>query len=160
MDREFDELKNVVTDTIVGDENYCSVFVDKDGTYEWKIVGQPDPEREEIIRQILECSVLTEDDIGEPVFEFWVDHWNEFEASGPDIDRYAWLNTLFGYDIGAEKAKAIMRFMYNKLDDDPADLVGSEWTKSLMEVINHYEALDLNFDSFATEEPETFRYDF
>lgn len=74
-----------------------------------------------------------------------------------DADRWAWLNTLFGYDIGAERALSIITWY----DDNGLDVLEiNADDKGTVENICSLELwFHLNFEAWAKETPDAIRYD-
>ena len=74
-----------------------------------------------------------------------------------DIDRYAWLNTLFGYDIGRENARQIDSYLYDKIIPEIETLDITYLDKGLIKGVVEELKLDLTFDKwidYAMEHPE------
>lgn len=73
-----------------------------------------------------------------------------------DADRYAWLNTLFGYDIGAEHAKGIIKWLYEN-DQEVLELTASS-AYTLEGICNLELGYRLNFRKFVRSTPEAISY--
>ena len=71
-----------------------------------------------------------------------------------DADAYAWLNTLFGYDIGLENAKAIDCHMFNEYDMAISEVTHKDiqFVKSVCYDLK----LELDFSKWAEEEPKCY----
>ena len=73
-----------------------------------------------------------------------------------DTDAYAWLNTLFGYDIGILNAKSIIGWLYEN-DQDALEFTAD--SKESLKSICEYELdLKLDFTRWACETPIAIRY--
>lgn len=70
-------------------------------------------------------------------------------------DCYAWLNTLFGYDIGMTYAGGISSALYER-DLDPMEL-GAKDRNMLTEICRELE-IDVDFDRWIQENPECMVY--
>ena len=73
-----------------------------------------------------------------------------------DADRYAWLNTLFGYDIGLDNALKIIN-RYHEYDVDVLELGADDMLPIMYEI--GWE-LNLNIREFANETPKAYKYFF
>lgn len=74
-----------------------------------------------------------------------------------DIDRYAWLNTLFGYDIGRDNANAIDSYLYSEMDEmETLELTYHD--KPVLQMVCKRLELDVRFDKWVTEEPNAYHY--
>ena len=72
-----------------------------------------------------------------------------------DIDRYAWINTLFGYDVGKENADEIDHYFYEKDEEVlELDFRDKEKFKNAVKELN----LDLDFSKFATTDTNHYNY--
>ena len=126
------------------------------GTYEWQIVGEGDPERERILGDIENCygkDFLESEDMT----EFFIDHWDEYQCA-MDIECYAILNTIFGYDIGSDNAKKINNWLYEKFNMTAFDIPSGDDADNLMRVAKWDLGLDLDFSNFNAD-IEAIRYD-
>ena len=77
-----------------------------------------------------------------------------------DIDRCAWLNTLFGYDIGFENGLKIDSWMWNSKGDNveiETLELGIE-DKELVEECVGELGMELEFDKWAEVEPMCYEY--
>ncbi len=73
-----------------------------------------------------------------------------------DADSYAWLNTLFGYDIGIENARNIIKWLY---ENDQNAFEFNAGNKGTLENICELElGLKLDFTMFAESTPIAARY--
>lgn len=75
-----------------------------------------------------------------------------------DIDRYAWLNTLFGYDIGRENAVQIDSYLYGKMIPEIETLEVTYLDKGLIKGVVEELGLDLTFDKWIDYEPNVYHY--
>lgn len=73
-----------------------------------------------------------------------------------DLDRYAWLNTLFGYDIGWDNARQIDSYLYSEMDFETMELCHMD--KEMIQMVCKRLELDVKFDKWATEEPSAYHY--
>ena len=76
-----------------------------------------------------------------------------------DADRYAWLNVLFGYDIGADYALGITNWYYEN-DMEVLELVGGLECKEEMMRVTDELGYHLNFAFWAWEEPDYITYNY
>lgn len=89
--------------------------------------------------------------------EFYTEYYDWYGEEGP-VDEYAWLNTLFGYDIGMEKANKIMSFVFDSYGEiHCCDLKADDDTFHIMKTVDWFLELNLNFDNFGKY--KTIRYD-
>lgn len=88
--------------------------------------------------------------------DFYFDAAQDISFSIYDADKWAWLNTLFGYDIGKENAIEILEWFYAN-DQDIMCLTAE--SKGTLQMICKSELwLSLSFDSFVTETPDFISY--
>lgn len=125
--------------------------------------------REQAIDTLVDfCGYFDRDEIGTPAMEFWIKDIMEMEVGSEcfaDIDRHAWLNTLFGYDIGFKNAMLIDNWLWGSevglgkyRDIETLDL--TIYDKPLIQQCVKELDLDLSFDKWATKEPDVYRYEF
>ena len=74
-----------------------------------------------------------------------------------DADRYAWLNVLFGYDIGADHARGIINWYYEN-DMEVLELVGGLECKEEMMRVTDELGYHLNYGYWVWEEPDYVEY--
>lgn len=92
-----------------------------------------------------------EDDVYEFYYKFmWGNRFTTDEAEG-----YAWLNTLFRYDIGRYEALAILRWLYEN-GQDPLALEAKD--KGTLEAICNELDSKIDFTYFAETTPEKIKY--
>lgn len=108
------------------------------------------------------------DEIGTPAMEFWIKDMMEMEIGCEcfsDIDRHAWLNTLFGYDIGFDNAMKIEDWLwggeirpkqYRNMEALDMTINDKPLIQQCVKELN----LNLSFNKWATKEPDVYRYDF
>lgn len=89
-------------------------------------------------------------------FEFFFRAMHDQGFDFSDADRYAWLNTLFGYDIGADHAKEIIKWLYEN-DQDALELTASS-SYTLEGICNCELGFRLNFRKFVRKTPEYISY--
>ena len=81
---------------------------------------------------------------------------HDYDMDVYDADRWAWLNTLFGYDIGRENATAINLWLYEN-GQDVYDLTHKN--KGTIEAICEGElGIHLDFSKFLDHTPELYEY--
>lgn len=85
---------------------------------------------------------------------YWKCCGNDIDFS--DADRYAWLNTLFGYDIGIENFLTINSYLWENLETEVLELTHNDLLG--LEILCKTCGIDLNFDVWSTEEPEAYNY--
>lgn len=75
-----------------------------------------------------------------------------------DADGYAWLNTLFGYDICWNRARVIINHLYRRCDMSALDLDAEN--KKLMQGVNDRYSLSHDFGNWPDDTPGeiSFRY--
>lgn len=76
-----------------------------------------------------------------------------------DADRYAWLNVLFGYDIGADHALGITNWYYEN-DMEVLELVGGLECKDEMMRVTDELGYHLNYGYWVWEEPDYITYSY
>lgn len=86
-------------------------------------------------------------------FYYMAMHDNGMDWS--DADGYALLNTLFGYDIGADHARGIIRWLYEH-DLEAAELTSGD--KGMMRDVCFELGYHLNFFYWAYEDPNCISY--
>lgn len=74
-----------------------------------------------------------------------------------DADRYAWLNVLFGYDIGADHALGITNWYYES-NMDVLELVGGLKCKEEMMRVTDELGYHLNYTYWVWDEPDYVEY--
>ena len=92
------------------------------------------------------------DEFFEHTYRAMCDYGMDFYES----DRWAWLNTLFGYDIGADRARGIINWYYEN-GIDVLEITDEE--RSTLQNIAELElGYHFDFTSFATEMPDVVSY--
>lgn len=92
----------------------------------------------------------------DPCDEFYIKGLMEGDDIS-DIDRYAWLNTLFGYDIGRDNANAIDSYLYSEMDEmETLELTYRD--KPVIQMVCERLKLNVKFDKWATTEPDVYHY--
>ncbi len=95
------------------------------------------------------------DGIDDATVNFYYKCMHGYGMSLSDADRYAWLNTLFGYDIGAEKARVIDNWYYmNGLDVMEIEAVSKGTVQSICE---GELGLNLDFSKWPEKTPDVIR---
>lgn len=85
-------------------------------------------------------------------------HDNSYSIN--DADDYAYLNTLFGYDIGTENARTIIRWFKEEeaCSVEESFSVSVEKKESFKNLCDLELGLDLDFSHFAKDEPKSFHF--
>ena len=110
--------------------------------------------REMAINELLKNDFFRKRDIGNPAMEYYI----KLLMNGVclfDIDRAAWLNTLFGYDIGFDNAIKINLYLYEK-DDEVLELKYTD--KDKVKQIARELDLHLDFSKWKTHDVNCFEY--
>ncbi len=81
---------------------------------------------------------------------------HDYDMDVYDADRWAWLNTLFGYDIGESAATDINRWLYENGQDVYALTHESKYT--LQNICELELGLDLDFSKFLDHTPDLYEY--
>lgn len=110
--------------------------------------------REMAINELLKNDIFMESDIGNPAMEYYI----KLLMDGVclfDIDRVAWLNTLFGYDIGFNNANKINLYLYER-DDEVLELeyTDKEKVKQIVDELG----LNLDFSKWKTHDIPCYEY--
>jgi hypothetical protein len=121
--------------------------------------------RDQAIEYLVFESIFSYEDVGTDPMEFYIETLMETPIDNAwDVDRYAQLNTLFGYDIGYNAMASINEWLYdpdiNKmgLDIDIFDITYKD--KELLEKCNEALGLNLSFDKWRTEDFNVYQYEF
>lgn len=119
--------------------------------------------REQAIEYLVFENIFSYEDIGTDPMEFYIETLvNTPIDNAWDVDRYAHLNTLFGYDIGHKAAMSINEWLYNpdinkmNLDIDIFDITYKD--RDLIEKCNEALGLGLAFDKWKTEDFGVYEY--
>lgn len=91
---------------------------------------------------------------GKEMVEFYYATIHDNDMSLYDADRYAWLNTLFGYDIGIDNSLQIMR-RYHEYNVDVMELDADDMWPIMYEI--GWE-LGLTVNKFVDETPKAIKY--
>ena len=110
--------------------------------------------REWLESQVGRSVLIGLDDSG---YDFYYKAMHDNGMDFSDADRYAWLNTLFGYDIGAEHALGIINWYYER-DIDVMEL-GAYCKRQLIEDVQYDLGYHLDFQYFVDEEPDYITFD-
>lgn len=87
---------------------------------------------------------------------FYYDAMHDHDFGLGDADDYAWLNTLLGYDIGAENAKQIIRWCYEEVDSTVYGTITFDDKGTLKNICEFELDIKLDFSHWAAVEPEVF----
>ena len=85
---------------------------------------------------------------------------HDYNMGMSDADDYAWLNTLFRYDIGAERALDIIRWYYENYDSTLQDSITVNSRETLKSICEMELGLNLDFSHWPKTEPKCFEYGF
>lgn len=110
--------------------------------------------REMAINELLKNDIFMESDIGNPAMEYYITHLME-GAYIYDVDRSAWLNTLFGYDIGYENAREIDSYLYER-DEEVCELEYTDKDK-VKQIVDEL-GLNLDFSMWKTHDVSCYEY--
>lgn len=110
--------------------------------------------RDQAIDQLVTDGIFDYEDIGNPAMEYYIKYTMEGEYVF-DVDRSAWLNTLFGYDIGYENAREIDSYMYER-DEEVCELeyTDKEKVKQIVDELG----LNLDFSKWKTHDVPCYEY--
>lgn len=80
----------------------------------------------------------------------------DYDMSVYDADKWAWLNTLFGYDIGADRALSLITWY----DDNGMDVLEltADSKDTLKSVAEMELGLHFNYAAFPNETPDAISY--
>ena len=91
---------------------------------------------------------------------FYYRAMHDYDMGVMDADDYAWLNTLFRYDIGAERALDIIRWYYEKEDATVMDSVSIDTKETLKTICEDELGLHLDFSHWPKTEPKYIEFGF
>ena len=94
--------------------------------------------------------------LGDEAYDFYYMAMHDNGMHLYDADEYAWLNTLIGYDIGADKAKAIIRWLYE--NDQSAMGFEAGDIRTLKNICEMELGLQIDFSNAVTETPNAIKY--
>ena len=97
-----------------------------------------------------------EKDMPDAFFEHTYRAMRDYGMDVYDSEKWAWLNTLFGYDIGAERASDFITW-YDENGMDVLELTAEE-KEGIRNIAELELGLHLNFAAFATETPDEISY--
>ena len=93
-----------------------------------------------------------------------IDHYykaNYYFGMGiTDADDWAWLNTLFRYDIGANHALGIIRWFYENEDATVMDCVNVDQKETLQNICEWELGFYLNFNHWPENDPNALEFGF
>lgn len=95
--------------------------------------------------------------LSDDVFHHFYRGMHDYDMSFYDADRWAWLNTLFGYDIGAERALDIITWY----DNNGMDVleINADDKETLKNICSLELGLHFNYKAWPNETPDAIRYD-
>lgn len=122
--------------------------------------------RNNAIIYLIENNLFLESEIKTPAMKFYIKTLTEGTDCLTDIDRYAHLNMLFGYDIGFKNAMKIDNWLWDTNINDIKDRypMGYETLelnykdKKLVQHCVEKLGLDLSFDKWRTEDFKCYEY--
>lgn len=120
--------------------------------------------RNNAITYLIENELFNAEDIGTPAMEFYIKTLVEGTDCITDVDRYAHLNTLFGYDIGFNNAMKIDNYLWSTswlLDKYGCgiEILELNYTdKELIKGVCKELGLNLSFDKWKTEKIKYHEY--
>ena len=121
--------------------------------------------REQAIEYLVFESIFSYEDIGTDPMEFYIKTLTETHIDNPwDVDRYAHLNTLFGYDIGVYNWSEIDSELWGneKYWDNygcGVEILELTYTdKGFIQNVCKEIGLDLSFDKWRTEDFKCYEY--
>ena len=91
--------------------------------------------------------------------KFYYTAMHDYNMGLCDADDYGWLNTLLRYDVGAERALAIIDWFYVNEDVTVQDAIDVNSVRTLMDVCKEL-GLEIDFSHWVKEEPKYFEYGF
>lgn len=97
-----------------------------------------------------------EENMSDAFFEHTYRAMRDYGMDIYDSEKWAWLNTLFGYDIGAERAKDLIAW-YDANGMDVLELTAEE-KEDIRNIAEMELGLHLNFAAFAKETPDKISY--
>lgn len=110
--------------------------------------------RDQAIDQLVTDGIFDYEDIGNPTMEYYIKLLMD-GACLFDIDRAAWLNTLFGYDIGFDNANKINLYLYER-DDEVLELEYTDKDK-VKQIVDEL-GLNLDFSMWKTHDVSCYEY--
>ncbi len=95
-------------------------------------------------------------DMPDAFFEHTYRAMTDYGMSVYDADKWAWLNTLFGYDIGADRALGLITWY----DDNGMDVleITADDKDTLKNVAEMELGLHFNYTAFPDETPDAISY--
>ncbi len=118
--------------------------------------------REDAVNYLLKNNIFTVSSERTPAMEFYIKNLIESTDSIYDIDCYAHLNILFGYDIGFNNAMRIDCWLYNPdINEMNLELCTLEITykdKELIEKCCFQCGIDVSFDKWRTTDFDVYEY--
>ena len=92
-----------------------------------------------------------------------IDHYykatHDYDMGITDADDWAWLNTLFRYDIGADHANGIIEWFYENEEATVMDCVNVD-EKKLLQNICETLGFHLDFSHWPDKEPKALEFGF
>ena len=95
---------------------------------------------------------------GDECIDFYYKAMHDYGMNICDADDYAWLNTLFNYDIGADRAIAITNWIYENMDSTACEVVDVDYKGTLKNICELELGFKLDFTNWSDEEPKTLRF--
>lgn len=110
-------------------------------------------DKREWIEQKIGNGIL--DGMDDDCYEFFYKAMHDLGIEFTDADRWAWLNTLFRYEISDSAANEINNWLYEN-GQDALELDSK--SKSTLEMICVELGIKLDFSKFVLETPKAIRY--
>ena len=99
------------------------------------------------------------DDMPDEFFEHTYRAMHDYGMDFYESDRWAWLNTLFGYDIGADRARGIIYWYYeNGMDVMDVTEITAEQAGTLQNIAEFELGYHFDYTTFAKETPDSISY--
>lgn len=83
----------------------------------------------------------------------------DYDMGITDVDSYAWINTLLGYDIGAERALGLIRWYHENYDSTLLDMVIVDSKEIFRNIAELELGYHFDYSKWPEEDPKYIRYD-
>ncbi len=113
-------------------------------------------EKREYVEKKIGKTMLTGCD--DDCYEFMYRAMHEYGMDFNDAERWAWLNTLFGYDIGADNARVIINWLY--LNGQDVLEVEAKQKGTVKAICEDELGLHVNFSKWTDRTPSVVEYSF
>ena len=119
-------------------------------------------DRENSINYLVKNRVFSMDDVGSPEMEFYIRGMKQAaDYRIVDVDRWAHLNTLFGYELDFTDAMEIDNWLWDRDMNDIGEFETLHLTymdKELLEKAGKALGLELDFSKFRTTDFKVYEY--